>query len=359
MTAVASTVDDLWSEVVGQDDAVAQLRAAAHHPVHAYLLVGPEGSGKRAAARAFAAELLLGGTDDREAGDATERTARLVAHEDHPALFVVERTGASLREEEISEVVRSAAMSPPEGTVQVFVLVDFHLVGNQAPRVLKSIEEPHPGTVFVVLAEEVTPELVTIASRCVTVEFRAVAEPVLLERLRTEGVDEETARASVASAGGSLRRARLLATDPGVLARREAWYRAPERLDGTGATAAGLVDELFASIDDVLAPLVAQQEAETADLDALEEELGERRAGDRKLLEARHNREQRRVRTDELRAGLAALLSRYRDEASAGGRAEDFVEASERVQELTDALVFNPREQLQLLDLFLHLPRPG
>jgi DNA polymerase-3 subunit delta' len=208
-----------------------------------------------------------------------------------------------------------------------------------------------------VLAEEVTPELVTIASRCVTVEFRSVPEPVLLAQLRSEGVDDDTARAVVASAGGSLARARLLATDPGVLARREAWYRAPERLDGTGATAAALVDELSATVDEVLAPLVARQEIETGELDALEEELGERRAGDRKLLEARHNREQRRVRTGELRAGLAAVTARYRDAVAGGGSAQDFVAAAERVQELADALVFNPREQLQLLDLFLHLPR--
>ncbi|MFN7150884.1 MAG: ATP-binding protein, partial [Microthrixaceae bacterium] len=73
---------DLWSEVVGQDPAVAQLRAALASPVHAYLLVGPEGSGKRALARAFAAELLAGGLDD----DRAERTHRLVAAEAHPAM---------------------------------------------------------------------------------------------------------------------------------------------------------------------------------------------------------------------------------------------------------------------------------
>lgn len=352
-------VSDLWSEVVGQDAAVAELRSAAARPVHAYLLVGPEGSGKRAAARAFAADLLTAAADDPADPDTVERTRRLAGREDHPSLFVVERTGASLREEEISEVVRLAAMAPPEGSVQVFVLVDFHLVGGQAPRVLKSIEEPHPGTVFVVLAEEVTPELVTIASRCVTVEFGAVPQPLLIDRLLADGVDDEVARAAAASAGGSLQRARLLATDPGVLVRRDAWYTAPTRLDGTGATAAGLVDELLGTVDELLEPLVARQERETAELDALEEELGERRAGERTLLESRHKREQRRVRTDELRAGLATTVARYRDQVASGGSAEDFARAAVLVQEVCDGLVRNPREGLQLLDLFLHLPPLG
>src|SRR5713101_3142640 len=48
----------LYDGVRGQERAVAQLRAAARAPVHAYLFVGPPGSGKRAAAYAFAASLL-------------------------------------------------------------------------------------------------------------------------------------------------------------------------------------------------------------------------------------------------------------------------------------------------------------
>ena len=82
---------DLWSEVVGQDAAVEQLRAAAASPVHAYLIVGPEGSGKRAAARAFAADLLADGLDTVEAA----RARRLAAAEAHPSLTVIERPFAS------------------------------------------------------------------------------------------------------------------------------------------------------------------------------------------------------------------------------------------------------------------------
>jgi hypothetical protein len=48
----------LFDEVVGQPGAVSQLIFAARRPVHAYLLHGPPGSGKRAAARALAAALL-------------------------------------------------------------------------------------------------------------------------------------------------------------------------------------------------------------------------------------------------------------------------------------------------------------
>ncbi|MFZ4519803.1 MAG: hypothetical protein ACOYOP_15550 [Microthrixaceae bacterium] len=349
---------DLWAEVVGQERASGDLRAAADQPVHAYLLVGPEGSGKRAAARAFAADLL-----ERAAGDdpATRARARhLVAAGRHPALFEVEREGASIRRQQAEEVVRLAGMSPPEGALQVLVLHDFHLVSDAGPVLLKSLEEPHDQTVFLVLAEELPPELVTIASRCVTVEFTAVAEGAIRERLEAEGVEPEQAAAAAASAGGSLSRARLLAGDPEVLVRHGLWRSVPDRLDGSGATACALVDEVLDAVAGVQEPLRERQEAELEAVEALEEQLGERRAGDRTALAARHKRELRRVLTDELRAGLATMVARYRSDVVAGadGAPERFATAAQLVQELLDGWAFNPNEAVQLRALFVRLPRP-
>ena len=59
----------IWDRVVGQPTAVALLTAAAADPVHAYLFVGPAGSTKLQAARAFAA-LLLDPTGDPAGRDA-------------------------------------------------------------------------------------------------------------------------------------------------------------------------------------------------------------------------------------------------------------------------------------------------
>lgn len=348
-----SAVDDLWSEVLGQDAAVSQLRAAAADPVQAYLLVGPEGSGKRVAARAFVAEVLAAGQEPNEAA----RTRRLVAAEAHPCLTVVERAGASISTEQADEVVRLASMAPAEGELQVIVLVDFHLVGVAAPKLLKSIEEPPSTTMFVVLAEEVTPELVTIASRCVQVQLDAVPAELLVQRLQQEGVAPDAAAVAAAGAGGSLSRARLLARDPDAAARRDAWYAVRERLDGTGATAAALADELLGSIEGVLEPLAARQAEETERFLAGFEAVGvEPRKGDLKRLEDRHKREQRRVRVDELRAGLAVLVSSFRDELARGGSHDDFLTAADAVQELCDGLVFNPNEGLQLRALLVRLP---
>ncbi len=63
-TAPPDAAVDPWRDVVGQEGAVRRLAASVAGPVHAYLLVGPPGSGKQALARAFAAALLSVGAED-------------------------------------------------------------------------------------------------------------------------------------------------------------------------------------------------------------------------------------------------------------------------------------------------------
>ena len=350
MEATSDDFDDLWSEVVGQDELVAQLRRAAADPTHAYLFVGAAGVGTRAAARAFAAELLSGGADSVDIA----RHCALAKAEHHPAIRFVERTGASISADQAREIVRQAQMRPPEGDLQVIVLVDFHLVSTAAPILLKSIEEPPSGTVFIVLADEVPPDLVTIASRCVTFEFPILSTALIAECLRRDGVSGDVADAAAAGAAGNIDRARLLATDPLVVARRQFWIDLPGRLDGTGATAARLASEVIGRVDEVLEPLAELHSRELTKLAEQAERLGLRKSQQAEV-EARHKREQRRVRSDELRAGLAALMEGYRRDAATAPDA--FVAAAELVGEFTERLVYNANEELAIQALFLQLPR--
>ena len=248
------TASSLYDGVRGQERAVAQLRAAARAPVHAYLFVGPPGSGKRAAAQAFAASLLC-----QEGGCGVCRACTLALAAHHPDLIVVERTGAFISVPQAREIVRQASLSPVEGGRKVLLLVDFHLVQNAAPTLLKVIEEPPEGTVFVILTEQVPPELVTIASRCVRIDFRTLRREEVVEALVAEGVEPARAGEIADAAAGRLDRARLLASDPDFEARRRLWRALPGELDGTGATVARLVDELGAVLDSAaVAPLEAR-----------------------------------------------------------------------------------------------------
>jgi len=344
-------VDGAWAEVVGQPEAVALLRAAAAAPVHAYLFVGPTGGGKRAAARAFAAELLSRGASGAEA----ERHARLAAEESHPDLVVVEPAGARITIEQAREVIQASVRSPVEAPVQVIVLCDFHRIEYVGAALLKTIEEPPPTTVFVVLADEVVPDLVTIASRALRVDFGPVPPAIIAERLVAEGTPAEEARAAADAAAGDLGRARLLANDPALGARRRAWAELPGRLDGTGAAVMVEVASLRQHIDRAQDPLDERQRAEVADLEERVERYGSRGQGVGTLRD-QHRREVRRLRTQELRLGLTTVAARYREELASGEVSADVLDALAAVQDASEAIDRNGNEELLLTTLLLRLP---
>lgn len=351
MTTVAGI--DVWDGVIGQDHAVAQLTAAAVNPVHAYLLVGPAGSGKRAAARAFAALLLSAGSEGEEA----ERHVRLALAEAHPDLHVIEPTTAQGRMdvETARTIVRQAVLSPAEGSRKVLVLEDFHLIDRFGAILLKYVEEPPASTFFVILAEDVPPELVTIASRAVRIHLGPIPLTAVTDRLIADGVDADRAASIAAAAAGDLDRARLLATDARFVVRSDALRAIPGRLDGTGARAAELAAEVKALIDDAQDVINARHAAEVAELQERIERYGQRGSG-KKDVEDRHKREVRRHRTAELRFALATFAGVYRDALPTAAQPDRIVAGLHRLDGAALALERFPNETLLLQALLAHLP---
>lgn len=342
----------VWDVVVGQERAVRRMRSCVADPVHAYLFVGPPGCTKDEAARAFAAALLTGGDDP------DSRSARLALAGEHPDVREVRRVGASIAKEQIEDIIRTASLAPVESDRKVMILEEFHLLTAEgAARLLKTLEEPPASTVFIVVVDQVDDELVTIASRCVRIEFSPIAEAAIAAALERDGHDHAVATAAAAASAGNLDRARVLVSDPGLAVRRAAFAAIPTRLDGTGFTVVTLADEITKLADVAAASLVPIHAAEIAELDARVAAAGERGSG-RKTLEDRHKREVRRYRTDELRSGLGVIASVYRDSLVQGtaARPDAAAHAVRRVHQALEALERNPNEGLLLQHLLLDLP---
>lgn len=342
----------VWSGVVGQERAVAALRRAADAPVHAYLFVGPPGSTKDEAARAFATALLTG------VEDPDTRDGRLILAGEHPDVREIARVGAAISAEQAAEIVRQAALSPVEGERKVLILHEFHLLNDVgAGRLLKTVEEPPRSTHFVVLADFVPVDLVTIASRCVRIEFGPIDAAALTKRLVADGTPLADALLAAAAAGGDLTRARLLAADPQFADRRRAFAELPQRLDGTGAAVVAATGDLLARIEAAAAPLVARQAVELDELAAREQRIGTRGSG-RAAMETRHKRELRRHRTDELRSGLATIAATYRDALAEGSapHVEAAADAVHRIHAAIESFEHNPNETLLLQSLLWSLP---
>ena len=361
MTTSTGALPDVLAAVDAPPGPLAGLAAASRRPVHAYLLVGPPGAGAAEAATAFAAALLC-----PAGGDASCEVCRRVSAGLHPDVVHVERDGPWITIDTARQVARLAARSPVEGARKVLILHDFHLVRDAGPALLKTIEEPPESAVFVILADHLAPELVTIASRCSVIEFPPLGSQQVVEALVRDGIPADQAARLADAAGGRLDRARLLATDPAFDDRRQAWRAVPGRLDGSGATAAALADELIALLEASGEPLRVRQ---AGDLEALEArnaraaevngKVGRAARGGLKAgvkeMEERHKREQRRQRVDELRGGLAALAGVYRDRLAEPSQRVAAAAALERIAAAGEALQYNPGELLLVQALLVRL----
>lgn len=350
----SATLPDPWSEVVGQDEATARLEAAAEAPVHAYLLLGSPGSGTHRGALGFASLLLSAAAVADGDHAAAARHRRLALSASHPDLVIIEPDGAFLTVNDAAEIIRQASTSPVEGERKVIVVPSIELI-NEATigKVLKIIEEPPETAVFVLMAQEVPPEIITIASRCVPVEFSPISTMVIETALFAAGVQPKRAKIAAAAANGDIERARLLATDDALAERAELWRSIPDRVDGTGATVFELVKQVREAMDAAQEPLDVVHAEQLAALEEQVELTGERGSG-RSSLVAKQKREVRKLRVDELRFGLATLSRRYRDRLVAAPD-PDAETALAAIHRSTEALRRNPNEALLLQSLLLEL----
>ena len=121
----------VFDDLVGQPTAATRLASAATEPVHAYLFVGPRGTGKRHGAALLAGE-LVGAEDDRD------RNRRLAVREEHPDLVIFEPEGTSLRAEEVEAIIIEASRATVEAGRKVIVVDRFHeATAEAAARLLK------------------------------------------------------------------------------------------------------------------------------------------------------------------------------------------------------------------------------
>jgi DNA polymerase-3 subunit delta' len=299
-------------------------------PAHAYLLHGPAGTGKRAAARDFAAQLLARGADDPDSA----RTR--VRHGTHPDLTWVAPSGAHemLRRDVGEAVVSAAARTPFEARHRVFVLERADTMNDEAANsLLKTLEEPPPYVVLLLLTDRPTQVLPTISSRCQPVRFDPLPVAELTHELQSQGVPPEAATACARLSLGDAERALTLALGdgPALRARAEAFARAP--LAGRAHQERAWLPLLQQAR---AAGAAARQEVEAA----LVEELAflpkkEHRRRETEFTE-RARRAERRAATGALDHALQLVGLWYRDLACVAAGAEDLVHHADRLEALRE-----------------------
>ncbi|GAA2083013.1 DNA polymerase III subunit delta' [Aeromicrobium tamlense] len=222
----------VWDELVGQDDVVATLGSAvAGQMTHAWLFTGPPGSGRSNAAVAFATALQC-----EQGGCTTCHSCVTAAAGSHPDIAVINTDGLSIGVDAARDAVRRSALHPSMGRYQILVVEDADRLTDQAANaLLKSIEEPAPGTVWLLCAPAVEDVIMTIRSRCRPVLLRTPPAAAIARLLHErDGIELDVAQRAAAAAQGHIGRARGLARDPEARRRRAEILALPVGLRGLG-----------------------------------------------------------------------------------------------------------------------------
>jgi DNA polymerase III subunit delta' len=278
---------------------------------HAWLLLGPPGSGKRSVALAMAAALDCE-VEPRVGCGACSSCVRILRAR-HPDVHHVLPEGPLIPVDLIRDtVIPEASRSPFEAHYKIFIIEEAERMNEAAQSaLLKTLEEPQPATVFFLISDQEDDLLDTIRSRCRILRLEPISEERIAGLLREAGAGETDARLAARLSEGDVGRAQALAFDPAVAARLGVWRRLPQRL-ATSTDALDVAEEIIAEAALAVKNREAAQKTEVVEF---AEAIGEGRgtATARNALANRHKRELRRLQEEILGEVLHQLASFYKD----------------------------------------------
>nr|HPN66588.1 DNA polymerase III subunit delta' [Candidatus Omnitrophota bacterium] len=186
-----------FNSVIGQELAVDLLKRSISDGrlAHAYLFIGPEGTGKSLLARIFAQALNCENKGADPCGECV--SCRKIEGGIHPDVVAVVPEGKSVQIgiEPVRRMEASMSLKPYEGRTKVFIVDGADRMTEEAANsLLKTLEEPPKDTVMVLLASNMFKLQPTIVSRCQKVLFHPLGErSIMKELIERYGLDEKRA----------------------------------------------------------------------------------------------------------------------------------------------------------------------
>jgi len=217
-----------WHGIYGHDDVVERFRRALGRGrlASSFLFVGPEGIGKRSFALKLAQALLCRTRPEQAMDPCGECPACVqVAARTHPDLMVVAKPKDKSflplelligdKEHRMRRgLCHGIALKPFMGGRKIAIIDDAdYLNAEGANSLLKTLEEPPPRSVLILIGTSPARQLPTIRSRCQLIRFRPLGAEIVARLLVEHGFVETEAEAQrlASHCGGSLQRAAELA----------------------------------------------------------------------------------------------------------------------------------------------------
>lgn len=174
-----------FQELVGQEHIVQTLKNAIekNRIAHAYLFVGPRGTGKTSTARLFACALNAEGGPSITPSADSDITQSIMAGQ---SMDVIEIDGASNNSvDQIRDLRDDCIYAPTRSRFKIYIIDEVHMLSNAAfNALLKTLEEPPAHVKFFFATTEAHKVLPTIVSRCQRFEFRPIEDSVIVAKLK-------------------------------------------------------------------------------------------------------------------------------------------------------------------------------
>ncbi|MFA6173875.1 MAG: DNA polymerase III subunit gamma/tau [Kiritimatiellales bacterium] len=166
----------LFADVVGQNHVTQTLHNAikSDRLAHAYLFVGPRGTGKTTTARILAKALNCQNRQGAEPCNVCDSCKEIL---NGSSLDVIEIDGASNRGiDNIKELRDNVRYAPVRGPFKIYIIDEVHMLTREAfNAILKTLEEPPPHVKFFFATTEPQKVLTTILSRCQRFDLRRIS----------------------------------------------------------------------------------------------------------------------------------------------------------------------------------------
>ena len=226
-----------WQNIFGNAPRIAHLKKILDENKfpHAVIFSGIEGIGKRKIAEICAAVLLCENPNDGEPCGTCE-SCKLMAEGTHPDFYFVEseqsKSAPNIKIGQIRALQSEVALQPNHSNCRVVIIDGAEFMNNAAANcLLKTLEEPTGQTIFILISANRAGLLMTLRSRCGTVNFEKLPADQIQNALELRGVDSERAKTISLIADGSLGRALKLEESGGYEIRNDALNFVEKLLD--------------------------------------------------------------------------------------------------------------------------------
>ena len=210
----------VFRDVISQPEAVTELLRELNKETdvhHAWLFTGPPGSGRSEIALAFASALVCDA-----GGCGICNACQMVSVGNHPDVQVLNTERVQISIDEVAEFISRSLQMPALANYRIMIVEDADRMSDRTSNLLlKSLEEPPRGTIWMLCAPSEADLLPTIRSRVRRIMLKVPSVEEVANLLMEEyGVDEKLALQSAANAQSHVGMARRLATNSTARDRR-------------------------------------------------------------------------------------------------------------------------------------------